>query len=225
MTNLSDLSPSEFEDLSVEYLRSKGFSDVRRVGQAGDLGVDIRCKDEIGRLVVAQCKRYRAESKIGSPEIQTFFGMTARARAARGVFITASTFTDPAKRLAYELDIDLIDGSQIGEFYREKIRRQQEANRQRQIEATRQQELERQQAASLNPISARDWSQPNSQKAAAELPSPPPSLVTPTPVESLPLPRESAKEKARRIAAVGGCMFFVAIALLMLAVEVWIKIR
>ncbi|MEZ4529954.1 MAG: restriction endonuclease [Thermomicrobiales bacterium] len=114
----------------------EGFSDVRRVGQAGDLGVDIRCKDDIGRLVVAQCKRYRARAKIGSPEIQTFFGMTARARAARGIFVTSSTFTGPARRLAYELDIDLVDGSQIGAFYREKIRRE-EAERQRQLELQR----------------------------------------------------------------------------------------
>lgn len=85
MATPSDLTPSEFEDLSVEYLRSKGFSEARRVGQAGDLGVDIRCKDEIGRLVVAQCKRYREESKIGSPEIQTFLGMTERARRAQGL--------------------------------------------------------------------------------------------------------------------------------------------
>lgn len=131
VTSVFDLTPTEFEDLSVEYLRSKRFSDVCRVGQAGDLGVDIRCNDPQGRFVVAQCKRYRADRTIGSPDIQRFFGMVVHAGASRGIFITTSDYTQPARNLSRDRDIELVNGSQIGAFYREKIRRQEEAERER----------------------------------------------------------------------------------------------
>ncbi len=151
MDDLLDLSPRQFEDLVADYLRNQGFAEVQRVGGAGDLGVDIRCKDEYGRLVVAQCKRYRPGAKIGSPEIQTFFGMAAHHGASRGIFITSSNFTEPAKRLARERDIELITGAQIQGFFDAQLKRRkaeeeaqraaQEARRRQREEALARQEV------------------------------------------------------------------------------------
>jgi hypothetical protein len=138
MQELAELSPREFEELSVEYLRSKGFTDVRRVGQAGDLGVDVRCYDPQGRLVVAQCKRYRVDRIIGSPSIQHFFGMVVHAGAARGIFITTSDYTQPARNLARERDIELVDGSEIDAFYRRKTWLPNQVGGERQVETSTQ---------------------------------------------------------------------------------------
>ena len=112
------LTPREFEHVAATYLKSRGFTNVHVTGGAGDLGVDIRCQDEFGRLVVAQCKRYQPGAKVGSPEIQHFFGMAARHRAARGIFVTTSSFTEPARQLARDCDIELVSGGEIADFYR-----------------------------------------------------------------------------------------------------------
>ena len=42
---------------------------------AGDLAVDLTCRDSANRLVVIQCKRYREPSRVGSAEVQKIIGM------------------------------------------------------------------------------------------------------------------------------------------------------
>lgn len=144
MDHLLRLTPREFEETVASYLRSRGFQDVQRIGGAGDLGVDIQCQDEYGRLVAVQCKRYQRGAKIGSPEIQHFYGMVVRRNATRGIFVTTSDYTQPARRLAHETDIELIDGAQIGVYFAELERQKREAELARQREAAREAELERQ---------------------------------------------------------------------------------
>ena len=53
---------------------------------------------------------------MGSPEIDKFYGALARRGANKGIFITTSTFSDPAKAAANESagpTIVLIDGDQL----------------------------------------------------------------------------------------------------------------
>ncbi len=146
MDELLALSPRQFEETVTDYLRARGFADVERVGGAGDLGVDIRCKDEHGRLVVVQCKRYQPGAKVTGPDIQHFFGMIVHAVAAKGVFVTTSNFTAAARKMASERDIDLVDGAQIGGFYAdvlEKKRAAEEERRRREEQTRYEQEQER----------------------------------------------------------------------------------
>ncbi len=111
MQQLLKLSPKEFELWVADYFRAKGFKAVERVGGTGDLGVDIRCRDSQNQLVVIQCKRYQPANKIGSPEIQKFFGMMIHHNAAKGIFVTTSSYTRNAKELALARNIELIEGS------------------------------------------------------------------------------------------------------------------
>lgn len=111
------LTPREFEHVAAKYMEHRGFTNVHVTGGAGDLGVDIHGQDEFGRLVVAQCKRYQPGAKIGSPEIQIFNGMMVHHGAARGVFITTSSFTEPARMLARDRDIELVSGEEMSDYY------------------------------------------------------------------------------------------------------------
>ncbi len=127
MDALLALSPRQFEEWVAGYLRAQGYAEVERVGGAGDLGVDLRCRDQHGSLVLVQCKRYQPGRKVGSPAIQTFFGMLAHHGAERGIFVTTSDYTPAARKLAGERDIELIDGQRIGSYYAqvlEDLRRQ-----------------------------------------------------------------------------------------------------
>jgi hypothetical protein len=107
------VSPAEFEMAVAELLRREGFAAVEHVGGSGDLGVDVRARDVDGRLVVVQCKRYRPNAAIGSPDIQRFFGMIVHHGAARGLFVTTARFTTAAHVLAAERDIRLINGTEF----------------------------------------------------------------------------------------------------------------
>ncbi|MHB8398034.1 MAG: restriction endonuclease [Candidatus Limnocylindrales bacterium] len=102
------LSPSDFEKWTGQLLPHLGYRDVRVVGGRGDLGVDIRAVDPQGRTVGIQCKRY-SDSRINSRDMQLFFGMLVHHRLEHGIFVTTSAFTDAARALARDHDIELFD--------------------------------------------------------------------------------------------------------------------
>lgn len=105
------LSPSDFERLVASVLERIGYESVHCVGGSGDLAADIICKDECGRLVAVQCKRYAMGTLVGSPELQKFMGMAfIHHKAKLGVFVATSGFSQPAIELARGHPIVLIDG-------------------------------------------------------------------------------------------------------------------
>jgi len=116
MKSLGDilvLTPGEFEKLTGKILEANGFHSVQIVGGSGDLGIDIFALDQLGNKHAVQCKRYAPGHTVGSPAIQTFFGMMIHHQVQKGIFVTTSTFSRPAIDLATQRDIQLIDGDQI----------------------------------------------------------------------------------------------------------------
>lgn len=108
------LTPRQFEEAVGEVLGDNGFRDVKHVGGSGDLSADLMCRDDRGRLVAVQCKRYSPGIRIGSRDIQEFIGMMAvHHRADGGVFITTTEFTQPAIDLARRHGITLIGGQEL----------------------------------------------------------------------------------------------------------------
>jgi restriction system protein len=108
------LTPRQFEAAVGEILRDTGYRDVRHVGGTGDLTADLTCRDDRGRSVVIQCKRYSPGIRIGSRDIQEFIGMmTVHHRADGGIFITTTEFTEPAVDLAKRHGIRLVDGQEL----------------------------------------------------------------------------------------------------------------
>jgi restriction system protein len=113
-------SPAFFEKLVVDLLLAMGYGGSRRdagraIGQSGDGGIDgVINEDRLGLDVIyLQAKRW--EGTVGRPEIQKFAGALQGQRAAKGVFITTSTFSKDAVEYANRIPtkIILLDGDTL----------------------------------------------------------------------------------------------------------------
>lgn len=116
---IMDHEPKFFEQLVVDLLEKMGYGDGVTTQYVGDGGIDgIITTDALGfDPIHIQAKRYRVNTKVGRPEIQTFAG--ALNAVSRGVFITTSSFTDNAKEYAKNFThatIILIDGARLAQL-------------------------------------------------------------------------------------------------------------
>jgi restriction system protein len=114
--------PAFFEQLIVRLLLAMGFggqhgATAEAIGRAGDGGLDgVIDQDALGLdRVYLQAKRYARDNAVGPNSIRDFFGSLDIAKAAKGVFITTSTFTRSARETTERLGkrIVLIDGEQL----------------------------------------------------------------------------------------------------------------
>lgn len=111
------LTPTQFEMAIADLLRDMGYRSVQRTGRSGDLAADITCRDRKGRSVVVQCKRHAPGIRVGSRDMQAFIGMVkVHHRADNGVFVTTSEFTAPARELARQHEVTLIDGPRLSQL-------------------------------------------------------------------------------------------------------------
>lgn len=117
---IQEIKPAFFEKLVVELLVKMGyggsFEDAAKVTQySHDEGIDgVIKQDKLGLdSVYIQAKRWNAA--IGRKEIQAFVGAIEMKHASKGVFITTSYFTEPARKCANDVksSIVLIDGEQL----------------------------------------------------------------------------------------------------------------
>lgn len=65
--------------------------------------------------IYVQAKRYAPNTSVGRPEIQAFVGSLVGLGASKGVFVTTSTFSNPATEFVRGLQqrIILIDGARL----------------------------------------------------------------------------------------------------------------
>ena len=124
LDNILRSSPGFFEQLVVDVLVKMGYggsrSDAARaVGKSGDEGIDgIIDEDRLGLdTIYLQAKRW-SENPVGRSEIQKFVGALQGKRAKKGIFITASRFTDQARDYASSIDTEvvLIDGKRLADL-------------------------------------------------------------------------------------------------------------
>jgi restriction system protein len=110
------LDPLEFERFITGLLHQMGF-EAQTTKASGDGGIDIEAVLErpmVGGRYLFQCKRFGADNPVGSAAVREFYGaLIADRKAAKGVFITTSTFTPQAREFAEGLAIELIDGDQL----------------------------------------------------------------------------------------------------------------
>ncbi len=113
--------PSFFERLVIKLLTSMGYGGstadaARALGKSGDGGVDgVIDQDPLGLdRVYVQAKRY-GDNTVGPSAIRDYFGALDQFKAAKGLFMTTSTFTEAARRTAKDLSkrIVLIDGAEL----------------------------------------------------------------------------------------------------------------
>ncbi|MER5424724.1 restriction endonuclease [Streptosporangium roseum] len=105
----------EFEHLVAELMRRDGFSDVRRVGGGGDLGIDVTGVAPSGRLFAVQCKRW--SRSVGSPAVRNVVGAVANTyRGHQGVVVASCRFTPPAWAEGTSGGLVMIDRDRLAEW-------------------------------------------------------------------------------------------------------------
>lgn len=118
-------SPAFFEQLIVDLLLAMGYGGSsqeagRALGRSGDNGIDgVIDQDPLGvDQIYLQAKRYGQQNSVGSGEMRDFFGALSLKKAAKGIFVTTSTFSNSAEQTARDLGarIVLIDGSQLAQL-------------------------------------------------------------------------------------------------------------
>ncbi len=119
LEKVRSMDPSVLEKLIVALLVAMGYgfeeSDAHD-GHTADGGIDgIISEDELGLdKIYLQTKRYAADRAVGREKIQGFAG--ALGKDSKGVFVTTSRFTAPAKEYAAkesDKQIVLIDGDRL----------------------------------------------------------------------------------------------------------------
>lgn len=111
---LRESHPDFFEQAVVDLLLAMGYGGAeqrgRRIGGSGDEGIDgIIDQDALGLdRIYIQAKRYAEGRNISREMIQAFVGALHGVGASRGVFITTSTFTPPAREYAAAVPSRLI---------------------------------------------------------------------------------------------------------------------
>ena len=121
LQNILSNPPEFFEELVLDLLVKMGYggsrADAESVGRSGDGGIDgIINQDKLGLDVIyVQAKRW-GTGDVGSPDITQFIGALAKIGARKGVFITTSRFSKPAKTAVDQnqnSQIVLIDGEDL----------------------------------------------------------------------------------------------------------------
>lgn len=112
------MTPAEFEAAVGEVLGRHGYR-LRRTGGPGDLAADLTGVDGRGVATVVQCKRYAPGHPVGSRDVQLLIAMGVRHHGAeRLVLVTTSDFTDPARDLAEQHGVELINGEDLEDLTR-----------------------------------------------------------------------------------------------------------
>ena len=97
----------EYEFACAEYLRRKGFSDVRVTKASGDQGADILARRRKITYAI-QCKYYA--KPVGNKAVQEVYAGATYYGCDRAMVITNQTFTKGAKELANSLGVELLPG-------------------------------------------------------------------------------------------------------------------
>lgn len=122
LEKILECSPAFFERLIVKLIVAMGYGgSVKDAGNAiggpGDEGIDgIIKEDVLGlELVYLQAKRWKRDSTVSRPDIQSFVGSLVGKQASKGIFITTANFSKQAYDYVNSIEkrVILIDGQQL----------------------------------------------------------------------------------------------------------------
>lgn len=119
LENILQKDPYFFEVLVVKLLKEMGYgterSSAETTGKSRDEGIDgIIYQDKLGfDAIYIQAKKWKDKTSVGRDELQKFAGALLGKKALKGVFITTSSFTEPAKDYARQQRIRCIDGEEL----------------------------------------------------------------------------------------------------------------
>lgn len=120
-TALESMSWREFEGLTAEVFRRKGFQIVERGGDGPDGGVDLELRAG-GDKYLVQCKQWKA-LKVGVAIVRELYGVMSAEGAVGGFVVASGEFTEEAKRFAEGRSIELVPSSTMLQMVRETSRK------------------------------------------------------------------------------------------------------
>ena len=118
---IQSLTSREFEHLIAELLEKMGYYNIELCKGSKDHGVDIIGYIEhtlgIERIIV-QCKKYSPSNKVKESTIKQLLTDVELQKAIRGIVVTTSTLTKPARLLvdSYIYKLSVVEGNQLTEF-------------------------------------------------------------------------------------------------------------
>lgn len=113
LSELKQLSPREFEELTAELCLRDGARTAKAVGGADDKAADVLAVLWDGRRVMVQCKRWATKAV----DADTLYAVNGTYRDWHGchlaVVVTTSRFTSNAREFAEHVGIHLYDGNDL----------------------------------------------------------------------------------------------------------------
>jgi restriction system protein len=110
------LSWQDFERQVAELFRQQGCQVEVTGGGGSDGGVDLIVTRN-GEKTYVQCKHWR-EGKVGVKPVRELYGLMTAEGAQHGILITSGKFTDKALEFAAGKPLQLIDGGQCAQMFR-----------------------------------------------------------------------------------------------------------
>lgn len=115
LTQLRQMDEYEFEELVADVWEQRGWETTVTTG-SNDRGIDVIAvkSNPFNQKHLIQAKRYSAGQKIGSPDIQQYDSLRRQGSDVDAVVIvTTSSFSSPAKQTANDLNVKLINGTEL----------------------------------------------------------------------------------------------------------------
>lgn len=116
---LLSISPSSFEQIISEFMKSMGYPIVKVIGTTGDGGIDIICSKsnspDDNETIAVQCKRFRGN--VGVKIAREFLGALQDNNVQNGFLITTGDFTKDCSALCQRSGkIKTINGSELSKY-------------------------------------------------------------------------------------------------------------
>lgn len=114
-TSLQDMSGTDFEAFLGLLFKRLGYK-VQATRASGDYGADLLlCEPgHSGRLIAVQAKHL--SSNVGVSAVQEVVASRAHYGADAAWVVTSSSFTEPARRLAADNAVMLVDGADLAKL-------------------------------------------------------------------------------------------------------------
>ena len=113
---IARLSWQDFESLTGELYRRRGFRVEDSAGAGADGGIDLVLRRGEEKTLV-QCKHWKTK-RVGVAIARELRGLVASEAAAGGVLVTSGEFTADARAYAENEPLELVDGAALAEMIR-----------------------------------------------------------------------------------------------------------
>ena len=111
ISSIKSMSWKEFEYLTSEAFRRKGFTVQENLGAGADGGIDLALSRG-GKRYLVQCKNWKTRS-VGVSPVRELYALVMAEAADGGILVCSGNFSTEARRFAEGKPLQLIDGPEL----------------------------------------------------------------------------------------------------------------